>query len=338
MKGKSKKYISDFAVGLYSGSWVMISASELLSGKNFSTEQSVSQEVVNKSHIYIITKIPKFYYIKNSVSYEDGILSASVGYKYNGKEKLIKQKGSFPLEYGATNLKVSDYPHREIITFNDKNEDVFHLPASAIGINSGRFEGNKDVTDLEVLYVGQAFGDGSRNTFDRLKSHSTLQKILADCSSNYPDDEVYILSFEYMPYQIFTLMDGKTKVKTTAEDDSQRFYSIIDNPLSEYQQVCLTEAGLIRYFQPKYNKIYKKNFPSSSYKILEDCYKLDFSGLIVEINTEELNFFLYSDSAKKNFHHIAKINLIDHQDRYGFFHLILDKETQSVYTHNNIIN
>lgn len=106
----------------------------------------------------------------------------------------------------------------------------------------------------------------------------------------------------------------------------QRFYSIISNPLNEYQQVCLTEAGLIRYFQPRYNKIYKENFPSIKHKILEECYKLDFSGLVVEINTEELNFFLYSDSAQKHFHHIANINLIDHAERYGFFHFILDKK------------
>ncbi len=337
MKGKSKKYISDFAVGLCSARWVMISASELLSGKSFSEEQTVSKEVINKSHIYVITKIPKFYYIKNSVSYKNGILSATVGYKINGEEKFIKEEGNFSLDYGATKLEVSEYPHREIITYDDKNNDKYHLPASSIGINAGRCYRNKDIVDLEVLYIGQAYGDGSRNTFDRLKSHSTLQKILADCSNNYPDDEVYILSFEYMPYQLFTIMDGKANVETTAEEDSQRFYSILQNPLSERQQVCLVEAGLIRYFKPKYNIVYKDNFPSSNSKILEECYKLDFSGLVVEINTEELDFYLYSDSVARNYHHIANINLLKHEDRYGFFHFTLDKDNQTVFTLHNLI-
>lgn len=337
MKGKSKKNISDFAVGLYSGRWIMISASELLSGKSFSTRQNVTQEVVNKSHIYIITKIPKFYYIEDSVSFENGILSITVGYKHQGKEKFLKLEDEFPPEYGAVEVKVSAYPYKEIVLYNKKGEEVYYIPANILGISLGKEAGNSEITDLEVLYVGQAYGDGNRNTFDRLKSHSTLQKILADCSVDYPDDEVNIISFEYMPYQVFIQMDGKAKVKTTAEDDSQRFYSIIDNPLSEHQQVCLTEAGLIRYFQPKYNKTYKEKFPSIKHKILEECYKLDFSGLVVEINTEELNFFLYSDSAQKHFHHIAKINLIDHEERYGFFHFILDKDTQSVCTANDII-
>lgn len=332
MKGKTKKYVSDFAVNLYSARWLMISASELLSGKDFPQGQKEALEVVNRSHIYIITKIPKFYYIKDSISYKDGLLTAIVGYKHNGKEKFIKGEDKIPSEYGITKVKISNYPHRNIIACNSNDEEVFDFPASLIGINSGKYQNNQEISNLEVLYVGQSYGDGNRNTFDRLRKHETLQKILADCSYNYPDDEVYLLSFEYMPYRIVTMMDGKAKVETTAEDDSQRFYSILENPLSEHQQICLIEAGLIKYFKPKYNKIYKEKFPSSSHKILEECYKLDFSGLVVEINTEELNFFLYSDSVGKNFHHIIKIDLIDFTDRYGFFHFTLDKNMKTVYS------
>jgi hypothetical protein len=81
-------------------------------------------------------------------------------------------------------------------------------------------------------------------------------------------------------------------------------------PLSEYQQICLTEAGLIRYFQPKYNVIYKDNFPSDKHKILASCYNLDFSGLVVEINTEELRFCLFSDKVSPKEHHICKVDIL----------------------------
>ena len=76
--------------------------------------------------------------------------------------------------------------------------------------------------------------------------------------------------------------------------------------------------------------MYKENFPSSNHKILEECYKLDFSGLIVEINTEELDFFLYSDLVTKNFHHIIKIDLISTTDRYGFFYFTLDEDGKDI--------
>ncbi len=329
LKGKSKKYISDFAVSLYSSRLVFISAFDLLLGKDIQDQKEIL-DAVNNSHIYVITKIPKFYYIKDTVCYKNGLLTAIVGYKYNGEERFVKVKETIPSEYEITKVKLEDYPHRNIIACKDNNEEVFNLPASFIGIHFGRQQNNQDIINLEVLYVGQAYGDGSRNTFDRLKKHETLQKILADCSYNFPDDEVYLLSFEYSPYSIITMMDGRAKVETTADDDSQRFYSLLENPLSEHQQICLIEAALIRYFKPKYNKMYKENFPSSNHKILEECYKLDFSGLIVEINTEELDFFLYSDLVTKNFHHIIKIDLISTTDRYGFFYFTLDEDGKDI--------
>ena len=109
-----------------------------------------------------------------------------------------------------------------------------------------------------------------------------------------PDDEIFLLAFEYLPYRVITIMDGIDKTAIRDDTDSKRFLSIIDNPLSEHQQICLVEAGLIRYFRPAYNEIYKDSFPASDQKVLSSCYDLDFSGLIVEIDTEELRMQLFS--------------------------------------------
>jgi hypothetical protein len=125
---------------------------------------------------------------------------------------------------------------------------------------------------------------------------------------------------------IFENFDGKSNLKNFVENQ-ERYKSILDNPLSKQEQICLVEAALIRYFQPKFNKIYKENFPSFKYKVLEQCYSLDFSGLAVEINTEELDIRLYSDNIIANTHHISKINLIEHEDRYSFFHFTLDSNS-----------
>jgi hypothetical protein len=56
-------------------------------------------------------------------------------------------------------------------------------------------------------------------------------------------------------------------------------------------------------------------------KVLADCYKYDFSGLIVEINTDDLHFSLYSETIPPKMHHSANIDLVDYEQRWGFFHL-----------------
>lgn len=101
--------------------------------------------------------------------------------------------------------------------------------------------------------------------------------------------------------------------------------SVVDNPLSEHQQICLAEVGLIRYFQPPYNEIYKETFPASDQKILDDCYKIDFSGLIVEIDTSELQLLLHSSTASAAEHHLAQFDLNDPTVRRSFFTFVDEK-------------
>jgi hypothetical protein len=158
-------------------------------------------------------------------------------------------------------------------------------------------------------------GKGHRGETDA----ATLQKILADVVQKMPDDEVLLLTFEYVPYRVITSMDGMDKKAIRDETDSKRFPSILDTPLTEHQQICLVEAGLIRYFTPPYNEIYKDSFPAADQKILSTCYALDFSALIVEINTEELGMELYSQKVPVAGHHIAKFDLVDPKVRRSFF-------------------
>lgn len=64
------------------------------------------------------------------------------------------------------------------------------------------YTGNDIYRNFEVLYVGQAFAEGKRTAIDRLKSHSTLQKILAETMSDYPDDQVFIFNLVYDDYDL----------------------------------------------------------------------------------------------------------------------------------------
>lgn len=318
MKETKRKYLSEFAVNIYSARWIMTTADQLMSGGEMPADEL---EISKRCHIYLICKTPIISFSKDSFKYEDGYISGNVVYSIEGEERKIPFSQEFPLLGGVTKVELSKYPHREIHALNDKNEVIRYLPASVISMGHGIHLNNSELSDLEVLYIGQAFGDGTRSAHDRLKSHSTLQKILADAQYNYPEDIVTVLTFEFVPYRIIHQMDGITKAQITDDRDKDRFISILDNHLTDRQEVCFVEAALIRYFQPHYNEIYKESFPRQSHKILESCYKLDFSALIIEINTEGLRISLFSKAAKPSGHHISKFDLVAHEDRWGFFHL-----------------
>lgn len=322
MRGQ-RKYLSEFAVNLFSARWLMIPSNQVASG---GTMGPVEREISDNCHIYLIAQHPAASFDKDSFAYRNGCIEGNINYRVEGALKKIGFQTEFPLLDGAVEVRLSPYPHREVQTLNANGEIVRFLPASALCLGTSADRANSEIRRFEVLYVGQAYAEGRRSAFERLKSHSTLQKILAEAQYNAPDNEIFLFMFEYVPYRIISQMDGRACGVIKDERDSNRFYSILENPLSEVQQVCLIEAALIRYFSPKYNEIYKESFPSPSHKILQQCYELDFSGLIVEINTDELDFSLYSEGVPPNVHHICSIDLLGHEDRVGFFHMVRNGE------------
>lgn len=296
----------------------MIPSWEINSDGTMSPEHT---KISENCHIYLICRRPGFCYDPSSFCYSDGKIKGDLIYKINGTPNKIPFENEFPLLDGATDISLSPYPHREIQTKDKAGEIVRFLPATALGIGLRAHVGERLLSDLEVLYVGQAYADGKRSALDRLKNHSTLQKILAHAQYNMPDDEIFVLTFEYAPYTIMTMFDGRANNPIKDERDEKRFVSILENPLTQHQQICLAEAGLIRYFRPKYNEIYKESFPAPDLKILSECYDLDFSALAVEINTEDLGFNLYTNSTRAKGHHIAQFDLINPSERLSFFSL-----------------
>jgi len=313
---KRKHYLSEFSVNLFTSNWLLIPADQVTSGGEM---RPAEKAIANNSHIYLICRRPALRFDAGIFEYQDSVASGDLIYSISGKEHRISFQVHFPLLDDATRIGFSPYPHREIRSYNADDEIVRYLPASALSISEGMQINRPDLANLEVLYIGQAFAGGNRSAFERLQSHSTLQKILAEAAYESPDSEIFVATFQYEPYRVITLFDGKVKEAISDERDMRRFYSIMDRPLKMSQQVSLAEAALIRYFEPRYNTIYKVNFPSNKQKILASCYELDFSGLTVEINTEELAVGLYSERVVPSVHHIGNIELFSKTDRAGFF-------------------
>lgn len=314
---KTRRHLSEYSVHICSSKWLMMPSDQI------QAEGTMNEDAENVSkacHIYLICRRPSTYFIKDTMKYDGKTIEVDVGYKVDGEEKKFSYKGEFPLLDDAVRLSVSGYPHREIITYDKDGEEVRRLPASLVSIKQ---DWKSPLKQLEVLYVGQSFGNGSRTAHERLKSHSTLQKILADSHHKYPDGEISVLMVKFEPYELLIAMDGNSNVKNDDHVENNRFRSIRENPLSEKQQIDLVEAALIRYFQPHYNDKFKVKFPSPKVKVLRKCYELDFSGLVVEINTEELMFRLYSKERELSHHHICNVDIADEKSRAGFFYVTL---------------
>lgn len=313
---RKRQYLSEFSVNLCTSNWLLVTAAQLTSG---GTMVPSDKDIADHCHIYVICRHPSLRFDPQTFNYSDTVAKGELIYRAAGTEHRIAFSAPFPLLDGATSVALSPYPHRDLRTFDPQGKTIRYLPASALSFGQGLHLTRPDLANLEVLYVGQAFAAGNRSAFERLQSHSTLQKILAEASYSYPDDEVLIAMFQYEPYRVMTLFDGAAKGVIKGHKDTGRFINIMDHPLKQSQQVSLAEAALIRYFSPKYNKVYKASFPSSKQRVLESCYKLDFSGLSVEIDTEDLRFRLYSENVKPAMHHIANIDLTSKSNRAGFF-------------------
>lgn len=313
-----RKYLSEHAVSLCSARWIMLQSQQLMSDGTMPPDE---EEISENCHIYLICKHPAASFASDDFGYEDGLVRGRVIYRVRGTAYELPFHFPFPLLDDAVQVGLSPYPHREIRTFDKDGNPVRRLPASALLFGLPERLKHEHLGKFDVQYVGQAFAEGRRSAIDRLRSHSTLQKILAEAHYSDPDSEIFVFTFEYAPYRLITQMDGMAKGVSDKEEDSERFITILESPLTQHQQICLAEAALIRYFAPPFNEIYKENFPSESHKILQECYRLDIGALITEINTDELHFSLFSERVPPAMHHIAKVDLFDRKERLGFFHL-----------------
>jgi hypothetical protein len=218
-------------------------------------------------------------------------------------------------------IEISDYPHTKL--FLKKNgETIFTIPAHILSMICSYVE-DISIRNLEVVYVGMSYADGKRSAKDRLLSHSTLQQVLADLNSDALDMEALIIMAQFAPPQTIITFDGSDK-KLKLEDDRDVIADLQKQQayITKDLQFALIEAGLIRYFQPPYNDKYKERYPHHTHKILKELYEIDFGALTVEINTEQINGRLFSNSCKPGYHHIASVDLHDPVTRRSFFNLM----------------
>ncbi len=312
-----RKFVTEYSIGYLNSYTGMITAHQLMNADKMTPKQNAE---LAECHIYAITAIPSSYFKQHSLKHDANGLSGCLCYKIEGVEKEIEfQNFPWVLDDNAVSIDCK-YPFKEVISYDANGKECAYIPANYLSSVFLNRQGRTELNDYEVLYIGQAIGNtGNRTAIDRLSSHATLQKILAKTAYDYPDKEIVIFMYEFKHENMFSSMDGRAVQADNSSRNEERLFNAIENPPNKKQKIGLIEAGLIRYFQPPYNKIFTIKFPSTKHKTLISCYELDISGFVVEINCENLNYYLHSDSVKSSHHHIAKIDLFNSIDRSSFF-------------------
>lgn len=280
-----RKYFSEFGLNVYTSYKTIIPVEHLdfvKDGRDY--------------HIYSIMSCPKIRYSKDTIKSNKEGINFTLEKQVNDLIETIDIKHeTFFENLDHTQLHLEcPYPYSNLI-IKIKDNEWLNTYGSGLGINEMSLDargalnifGNESVWEFEILYIGQAFGkDGERIATDRLKSHSTLQKILTDYYSSHPDKQLYIFLFEFMP-QLNVSFDGLTKIySSTQEEEDIHFNDVMNNPLKYNQIINITEAAMINYFKPPYNINFIDNFPDEEHKGYSQYYDLDYNSLVVEIDLE----------------------------------------------------
>lgn len=310
-----RKNVTEYAFGYMNSYTTMMTAYQIMSDGVLNE----GQDQVDKCHIYIIATRPNAYFIADSLKHDGKILSGQICYKISGKENLVDFNDvPFELSDGAIEIRC-DYPFRELWTYNATGEPIRYLAATHFASILGVQNLDGVLNRFEVQYVGQAIGQGNRSAQQRLTSHSTFQKILALSAHATPDNEIVVFMLQFDHEQVFASMDGRATGAIADDSNEKRLMGAIKNPPDKKQKIAMVEAGLIRYFQPHYNEVFKIKFPSTKHKTLQSCRALDVSALIVELDTSDLGFTLWSPTVRAMDHHTARYDLVNQQNRMSFF-------------------
>jgi hypothetical protein len=304
-----RKYLSEFALHVYSSH-----------GSMFYPADIPLLDFKEDYHIYMVNLIPKLQFDMESLKqYKDHI---SIDIILKSEEETVVENIRFA---------VADINHEELNISSDKPRKTLYV-TTGDGENGLAFRvmylyiqyADRPLS-VEVLYIGQSFGKGgSRKALDRLKSHSTLQKIMADISFNEEIRDIAISLWEFSP-GFLASFDGISKsYEKSDSEDKAHIHNIFLNGQRYDQVINITEAALIHYFKPEYNEKFKNNFPLMTHNGYKHYYDLDYNALLVELDQETINGSLYSNYREYDLYPKIEYTLHPENIRRSMFDIFSD--------------
>jgi hypothetical protein len=128
-------------------------------------------------------------------------------------------------------------------------------------------------SDIEIMYVGQSFG----NLRNRISKHEKIKNIALRIIRESSNEDVFLFCTAIKANDNvtgFITQDTEVDVSTASLKKLQKKAG---KRVSMQQQVTLYEASLIKYFQPEFNTEYKDTFPGLGYTSYNQIYATDFN-------------------------------------------------------------
>jgi hypothetical protein len=309
-----RKYITEFGLNMVGGPSALVQQADL----NREAVQDAFGDA-NPCHIYMVCRRPRITIRPDEVGFTDRAFEGYV--TIQDGLTLIREPFSVGWGAGADSTFSSEYPFNECTILGPDGRAIVRGNAAALA----RYLGWSVTThlDAEVLYVGQAYGEnGNRIAPDRLRKHSTLQSIYAEAISRTPDKEIWLALWSFEE-TLITCFDGTPQsYGTSTTDDDAHIDSVLNNTMSEQQKINFTEGALIRYFDPEYNVMFRKTFPSPAHSTYAECYDLDINSVMVELNTEEWGSMLWSKASPRKWIHFIQYALHNPLERKAMFDVL----------------
>lgn len=277
---------------------------------------SETMERVRECMIYFICTRPIISILPETFKKNGDHYEFTLQYRDGGKDRLLPVR--FPkeieLDFGGE-VKVSDYPHTAIHSFNADGQLVSDLlVANMVHLLEGIAA---ELSSLEVVYIGKGTADCA---LDRLDGHSTLEKILADVLRKEPNKEVALLLMKFKVQKDIirpeTTIAAQAQIKGPKAD--QHFKKIMNYRPDIDEQTKIVEAMLIDYFKTSGYNTHYVNGLSENLAVLRNVYKLDFDAVIAEADTENIGGIrLYSQNVLPAYHHNAILDIRKQEGRFS---------------------
>lgn len=306
-------------------------------GLNFFSEKSILFELSQlestefrktilegKFHTYIIGKRKKIF-LQSCITIEEN--SEIVVYYLDDKHEKVFLKYSFNNPVAIDPRPNGKY---EIIVNGSEVDCIFDYELINIldHMNSDFSSNKEDIilpSDLEVLYIGQAFGRNKTRAIDsRLSHHEKVQKIALDIVKKGSNEEVLIIGLVANSHDLKTsLVRQSSQTKAPTVEDLEKVLAKSQVRTTESQQITIFEASLIKYFKPTLNTEYKETFPSKGFTSYDELFTIEFDYSALEINMEEMWIRLYSQAVPaRKFIHIERFPLRSKSEKETLFEYI----------------
>ncbi|PRA21882.1 hypothetical protein [Pseudomonas poae] len=294
-----RQYNTEGATHLYSSPPSVLTPADLYRAKH----DAHYRDLITGSNIYLITARRRV--LINPLDI------CLMGRSAHGSFLVMDEYGvqSVPFRYDIAPINADDDEEIEQVLVAPNGTHLFVMTASRkqtvaahVVVSQAASALEADHRDMQVLYVGQGIGKvHARTAVDRLLNHTTLQRILAEASTNSPELEISLLlyRFEHGRTVISNGGDFNVDPRATEEEETAHFERLRGVRLNRNEVISLAEAALINHFKPHYNTQLKSTNFAASQKIvaLKKLLAKGITGLTVEISTANLNARLGTPAA-----------------------------------------